>query len=109
MIVDKNCLLRWNIQQVGRTLIVWSGRVLSSSLLAFSKLFALLIALKLYSNTSTLATYTSAMTTGFFAPWSGLGLRYLEAFFGVLITLMCVMFGWMVSPQGGKNMLEQLM
>lgn len=25
------------------------------------------------------------------------GLRYLEAFFGMLITIMCVMFGWMVS------------
>ena len=26
-----------------------------------------------------------------------LGLRYLEAFFGLLITIMCGMFGWMVS------------
>ena len=26
-----------------------------------------------------------------------IGLRYLEAFFGMLITVMCVMFGWMVS------------
>ena len=25
------------------------------------------------------------------------GLRYLEAFFGLLITIMCAMFGWMVS------------
>lgn len=24
------------------------------------------------------------------------GLRYLEAFFGMLICLMCIMFGWMV-------------
>lgn len=25
------------------------------------------------------------------------GLRYLEGFFGILITIMCGMFGWMVS------------
>ena len=26
-----------------------------------------------------------------------IGLRYLEAFFGMLIAVMCGMFGWMVS------------
>ena len=31
-----------------------------------------------------------------------LGLRYLEAFFGMLITLMCVMFGWMVCVWVGE-------
>ena len=108
-IVDENCLLRWNIQQVGGTLNVCSGIVLSSILLAFYKLFALFVALQLHSNTSSLATYTSAMTTGLFVFWSGLGLRYLEAFFGMLITLMCVMFGWMVSARGGKNILERSM
>ena len=31
------------------------------------------------------------------------GLRYLEAFFGMLITVMCVMFGWMVSFEINNN------
>ena len=44
-----------------------------------------------------------------FVPWSGLGLRYLEAFFGLLITVMCVMFGWMVSARGEKSKLQRSM
>ena len=46
-----------------------------------------------------------------FVLWPGLhvGLRYLEAFFGMLITVMCVMFGWMVSPWGRENKLQQSM
>ena len=31
------------------------------------------------------------------------GLRYLEAFFGLLIAIMCGMFGWMVSSNNTKS------
>ena len=42
----------------------------------------------------------SLMYPSFPLPVFLLGLRYLEAFFGMLIAVMCGMFGWMVRGRG---------
>ena len=50
----------------------------------------------------------SLMYPSFPLPVFLLGLRYLEAFFGMLIAVMCGMFGWMVrgrekrEKEGGR-------
>ena len=45
----------------------------------------------------------SLMYPSFPLPVSLLGLRYLEAFFGMLIAVMCGMFGWMVRAREGEE------
>ena len=45
----------------------------------------------------------SLMCSLFPLPVSLLGLRYLEAFFGMLIAVMCGMFGWMVRMRGKRE------
>ena len=45
----------------------------------------------------------SLMCSSFPLPVSLLGLRYLEAFFGMLIAVMCGMFGWMVRGRGKRE------
>ena len=48
----------------------------------------------------------SLMYPPFPLPVSLLGLRYLEAFFGMLIAVMCGMFGWMVRGRGKREKKE---
>ena len=91
------------------TLNLFSGKVLSNSLLAFTTLFASIIAratTAVFKHFLFGHLYFSIDHCMAFALWSQLGLRYLEAFFGLLITVMCVMFGWMVSARGGKVVLK---
>ena len=48
----------------------------------------------------------SLMYPSFPLPVFLLGLRYLEAFFGMLIAVMCGMFGWMVRGRGKREKKE---